>query len=411
MRLSKSLLSSVLWDLVCGGRGWFVAGCVCSVFRRVVGVCVSVWAFSSVVPAGRPRGRSVQLHVIGGRGAMVTSKKLRCSLLVATIAGVWSDVHEGLYSSAGSAVTSLTKMDEVPPVPGPEQPYMLLELYSSWCGHCQHFAPIYESVAMDARVKAPKLLVAAVNCVAHEDICNAHKVNSYPTLLIYPGGQRFSGNINSKESVLAWAMSHAPAKAAAGGGGSGAVHHGSDVGGGIEQQHQQQQHQPPPPPPVEEMLEHLLSTTSGAAAAIAASAHAGHAAAHAATYAATAAIAHEKAEGAHPHLAPRQMPQPVPVIDVLAAARYSLYHEVAAALSAAPSQAYARKRLGALRGWLHVLHRALPHERDVRATPQPEDRRPQTPTLTLPRRRCCCCRHCCHCCCRCRAQPPRRVLS
>ena len=59
-----------------------------------------------------------------------------------------------------------------------------------------------------------------------------------------------------------------------------------------------------------------------------------------------------------------QMPRPVPVRDILTAARYSLYHDVADALTSAPREAYARKRLGALRAWLHALHRALPHERD-----------------------------------------------
>ena len=42
---------------------------------------------------------------------------------------------------------------------------------------------------------------------------------------------------------------------------------------------------------------------------------------------------------------PRSMPMPVSGHDVLTAARYSLYHDVANALSDSPREAYARKRI------------------------------------------------------------------
>ena len=54
------------------------------------------------------------------------------------------------------------------------------------------------------------------------------------------------------------------------------------------------------------------------------------------------------------------MPRPVPVEDVLAAARYSLYHDVSNALAASVSNANPRRRLGALKSWLYALQHALP---------------------------------------------------
>ena len=57
-----------------------------------------------------------------------------------------------------------------------------------------------------------------------------------------------------------------------------------------------------------------------------------------------------------PMLQLRPMPRPAPAEDILAAARYSLERDITAALTAAPASGFARKKLGALRAWLHVLH-------------------------------------------------------
>lgn len=61
-------------------------------------------------------------------------RRSRCvAALLATIGSVSA---EGLYK-AGSPVTSYTQESQTPKGAGDEQPFTLLELYSSWCGHCQ----------------------------------------------------------------------------------------------------------------------------------------------------------------------------------------------------------------------------------------------------------------------------------
>ena len=113
-------------------------------------------------------------------------------------------VGEGLYGEApGSAVKSLLTLDAVPSGTDASQPFTLVEYYSTWCGHCQSFAPLYEQVAVQARTRFPSLAVTAVSCVDHEDICVARHVSSYPTLVLYPGEITYKG-AHTTQAVLDW---------------------------------------------------------------------------------------------------------------------------------------------------------------------------------------------------------------
>ena len=70
-------------------------------------------------------------------------------------------------------------------------PLWAVILYAPWCGHCQHFKPTWEEFATKIRgatcdtIKDQmKVRVGAVNCVAHEEICDSHGLTTYPTLLL-----------------------------------------------------------------------------------------------------------------------------------------------------------------------------------------------------------------------------------
>ena len=117
---------------------------------------------------------------------------------------------DGLYPE-GSPVTSFTTLAQLPKGADAAQPFVLLEFYSAWCGHCQRFASVYESVALTARRRMPRLRVAAVDCAAHTDVCNAHDISSYPTIRLWPGEHRFDGSENA-EAVLEWVREHASAE-------------------------------------------------------------------------------------------------------------------------------------------------------------------------------------------------------
>ena len=82
-------------------------------------------------------------------------------------------------------------------------PHTLVEFFAPWCGHCQRFAPVYEEFATVAKEELSSLSVAAVDCVAEEAVCKTYGVSSYPTLVLLPKGERYKGVKGVKE-LLAW---------------------------------------------------------------------------------------------------------------------------------------------------------------------------------------------------------------
>ena len=251
-------------------------------------------------------------------------------------------VHaEGLYK-ADSPVTSYVALSEVPSGAGSEQPFTLIEYYSAWCGHCQKFAPTYEAIALQARREFPELKVAAVNCPEHKDICTSHGISAYPTIVLFPGKKKFEGS-HTKEAVFAWVQEQHRTSTGTAAAVPDAAATAATVAAAASQA-------------VGRMVANDVMRQGDAAARAVGSMlqHAAHNA--------SVVIQHPAADAAMLQLRP--MPWPVPVDDVLAAARYTLEQEIFATLSAAPSHAYARTKLGALRAWLHLLHRALPHGRD-----------------------------------------------
>ena len=306
-------------------------------------------------------------------------------LLVAALAAAHG---EGLYKG-DTPVLSITTEAQIPS--GDNQKLTLIEYYATWCGHCQHFAPTYEAIAREARGSMPALTVAAVSCVDHEDICTRHEVHGYPTIKIYPGDVKLPPQAApTKEGVLAFVRKHALERHiplhAPGHDGVGEANAAPTAAAATAARGEG-------PPPSSSggaasarprQMMNLRNTSVHAALKLSAKAL------EVAPWLGTEQTGRDLAMAAKAFgipdfeppngtaadddlsmangLKPRPMPTPVPSQDVLTAARYSLYHDVAAVLADNPSQAYARKRLGALRAWLHTLKGTLPHGRDGGAT-------------------------------------------
>ena len=66
-------------------------------------------------------------------------------------------------------------------------PIVLVEFYSSWCGHCRSYAPTYESLA--AKVLAANLnaRIVSLNCISDKEICTEMKIGAYPTIIKFTG--------------------------------------------------------------------------------------------------------------------------------------------------------------------------------------------------------------------------------
>eukprot|EP00571_Detonula_confervacea_P010571 CAMPEP_0172305988 /NCGR_PEP_ID=MMETSP1058-20130122/7169_1 /TAXON_ID=83371 /ORGANISM="Detonula confervacea, Strain CCMP 353" /LENGTH=462 /DNA_ID=CAMNT_0013017755 /DNA_START=241 /DNA_END=1626 /DNA_ORIENTATION=+ len=83
-------------------------------------------------------------------------------------------------------------------------PPRVVEFYAPWCPHCQHYAPRYKKLATEVMQVQPSIKFYAVSCVAHHDICKAHKINSYPVIKFFKEGSYEStkGGVNNGASSV-----------------------------------------------------------------------------------------------------------------------------------------------------------------------------------------------------------------
>eukprot|EP01013_Petalomonas_cantuscygni_P030221 TRINITY_DN56161_c0_g1_i1.p4 TRINITY_DN56161_c0_g1~~TRINITY_DN56161_c0_g1_i1.p4 ORF type:complete len:138 (+),score=31.02 TRINITY_DN56161_c0_g1_i1:32-415(+) len=75
----------------------------------------------------------------------------------------------------------------------------IVVFYAPWCGHCKRLVPEYKEAATKA--KSEGLIVASVDCTAHQGLCQKFDVRGYPTIKVFPknGGeaQPFRGARNT----------------------------------------------------------------------------------------------------------------------------------------------------------------------------------------------------------------------
>jgi len=63
----------------------------------------------------------------------------------------------------------------------------LVEFYSSWCGHCIHFAPTFKELAEDVYSWRGVMAVAAIDCAMEYNMetCREYEVMGYPTIKFF----------------------------------------------------------------------------------------------------------------------------------------------------------------------------------------------------------------------------------
>uniref|UniRef100_F1L048 Sulfhydryl oxidase n=1 Tax=Ascaris suum TaxID=6253 RepID=F1L048_ASCSU len=78
-----------------------------------------------------------------------------------------------------------------------------VEFYSSWCGACIAYAPLYKKFALDVQAWKPIIEVAAVNCADDKNsrVCREHAIDAFPTIKYFKymsrgkeDGIRYEGN-------------------------------------------------------------------------------------------------------------------------------------------------------------------------------------------------------------------------
>eukprot|EP00164_Ancoracysta_twista_P002282 GFYU01003022.1.p1 GENE.GFYU01003022.1~~GFYU01003022.1.p1 ORF type:complete len:673 (+),score=171.20 GFYU01003022.1:149-2167(+) len=65
--------------------------------------------------------------------------------------------------------------------------YWLIEFYSVFCGHCQHFRPHMEEFAHQVRSWRPHIRIGGVHCsdMKGRELCNRYHIRGVPTLLLF----------------------------------------------------------------------------------------------------------------------------------------------------------------------------------------------------------------------------------
>ncbi|XP_063791900.1 sulfhydryl oxidase 2 [Pseudophryne corroboree] len=116
---------------------------------------------------GAPGTRAALLLLLAGVGALLAADK---SLYGPQDAGISvlerSSVSRVLYNSSSA---------------------WLLEFYSSWCGHCIHYAPTWRLLASDLQDWDPVIKIGVLNCADEENtqICKDYGVQFYPTFRFF----------------------------------------------------------------------------------------------------------------------------------------------------------------------------------------------------------------------------------
>ena len=63
----------------------------------------------------------------------------------------------------------------------------MIELYSSWCGHCQHFAPAMKELGKDVKQWSSVVRIGVFECTEskeNQNICSKFKIGGYPTIRV-----------------------------------------------------------------------------------------------------------------------------------------------------------------------------------------------------------------------------------
>lgn len=80
---------------------------------------------------------------------------------------------------------------------------VLVEFWASWCGHCQHLAPILYQIAQE---KAGIIKIVQINSEQQQALAINYKIQGVPTMILFDQGRlinQIAGAL-SKEQILGW---------------------------------------------------------------------------------------------------------------------------------------------------------------------------------------------------------------
>ncbi|GMH32355.1 hypothetical protein BSKO_00189 [Bryopsis sp. KO-2023] len=65
-----------------------------------------------------------------------------------------------------------------------------IKFFAPWCGHCKSLVPVWKGLGEEFRSNK-QVKIAHVDCTIDKEVCTKAQVRTFPTLIVYYGGDAF----------------------------------------------------------------------------------------------------------------------------------------------------------------------------------------------------------------------------
>lgn len=88
-------------------------------------------------------------------------------------------------------------------------PYVMVEFYAPWCGHCKRLQPEYEKAA---QIVGDRAVLAKLDATTEKNSASKYNIQGYPTVLWFEYGkmkEEYEGG-RSAEDISSWVLARVP---------------------------------------------------------------------------------------------------------------------------------------------------------------------------------------------------------